>query len=226
MGAAFGLLGNAWQSLLSGQIALARNSNSVLSTRGGWQHVSRFWRNFLQRPLDYLLSLMFSILLFGIFVAESTGTVLSARIISDTLALVSSERCKPLTKTLMHEGFDYIRKCYGAESGQDGCNFLYNQSIAFTESSEDRCPFVERLCAFKNESIVTFDTGLLDARYLGINSPARFQFRRRSTCVPLKPDGKSLKSTLTSNRAVQYFKTGRYKQAINRSVRLGTIETK
>lgn len=51
------------------------------------------WNNFLRRPMDIVTAFLLSIAFIGIFVAESSGSVLSAGIVSDTTALASSRRC-------------------------------------------------------------------------------------------------------------------------------------
>lgn len=43
----------------------------------------KLWQPLLKRPLDMMIPIAFSILLVGIFVAESTGIVLSAQVISE-----------------------------------------------------------------------------------------------------------------------------------------------
>ena len=199
------------------------NSNRPPITSQGCWHVSWFWSNFCQRPVDYIMSVLFSILLIGIFVAGTTGSVLSGYIVSDTLALVASKQCDLLRGNSGNEASEYSKNCYRTAPRQDGCNFFYNQSIAFTENFETKCPFTQRLCAFKNESGATFDTGLLDTKYLGINSPARLHFRQRSTCHPLKADGTNLRSIITNSPYTQMLKIGKYLQMMNPPPTIGTI---
>ena len=225
LGAALALLLNAWKSLTSGRVALLGDFNSSPSTRPGWRQISRLWINFLQKPLDYLASVLFSVLLIGVFVAESTGPVLSSNIIGDTIALVASQQCGSLCYSDGTKAFDYSRQCYNAKSGKDGCTSFLNQSITFKESSKKSCPFAEEICAFKNVSAVIFDTGLVDAKLLGINSATQLQFRRRSACLPLKADGKHLRS-ITSDPSSQIFKIGKYEETLNFFERLGTIGIK
>ena len=80
---------------------------------------------------------------------------------------------------------DYAQNCYDAETAADpiGCDFFYNSSIGFTTKSFDRCPFEPfELCRDGLYSAVTFDTGLVDANIIGINSETAHKFRRRTTC--------------------------------------------
>ena len=135
------------------------------------------------------------------FVAESSGTVLSANIVTDTTALVSSPKCN------IGDGWEtqvgahsYRDRCYHAELGTLGCNTFYNQSIAYTERPKQKCPFVNRICVKGIDSTLTLDTGLVDVRTIGINSAANLQFRRTTTCAPLKVDGELLKLTRVRSR--------------------------
>ena len=124
--------------------------------------------------------------------AESSAGVLSANIINDTTALVSSSHCSLAFRHYMYNSRVYVKQWYGAKTGADGCNFFINQSIAHTEENEARCPFAEDICALGHRSAFTLDTGITDIRAIGINSPLRYQFRRRTTCAPLKADSKIL----------------------------------
>ena len=133
----------------------------------------------------------------GIFVAESTGSILSAAIVGDSTALASSTRCSIDTEYWHNivsgsraRAAAYAKQCYNARIGADGCNFFYSQSIPYNERSNETCPFMSQTCAFGPSGAVSFDTGLLDAGVLGLNAAKRYQFRRNSTCVPLIPDGK------------------------------------
>lgn len=76
-----------------------------------------------------------------------------------------------------------------------GANFFYNQSIAYTEEHWQKCPFISEICANGSSSAMTHDTGLVDAKVVGINSAAHLQFRRTTTCAPLRMDGEMLNFT-------------------------------
>ena len=195
LGAAFAFMENIWKYLGSGRLNLPSGPTRI---RQIWpKHMTTVWRNLLQRPFDVLLSLLVSVFFVAIFVAESSGTILSANIVSDTTALVSSPKCQigeyfPSGQA----GYDYARNCYHAELGANGCNFFYNQSIAYTENHWQKCPFTSEICANGSNSAMTLDTGLVDAKVVGINSAAHLQFRRTTTCAPLKIDGEMLNLTL------------------------------
>ena len=186
LGAALSLLKNLWHHLGSGRIGLPAG---LVSRRKEWtKSVSRIWTNLIQRPFDIIASIFLSALFVGIFVAESSANVLSANIVSDTTALVSSAKCTFYSRCLGPAGsaaFWYSQQCYQAPLGADGCNFFYNQSIGYKEKSEDVCPFAGPLCIKARNSALTFDTGLVDASIIGVNSATQFQFRRTTTCAPL-----------------------------------------
>ena len=160
------------------------------------------WHQILSRPLDVLASLLLSCVLVGIFVAGSSGSVLSAGIVSDTTALFRSPRCYPphdMDNMNFYEPSMYARGCYNRPAGTQGCNSLHNGSIAFTEIPIDRCPWRDGRCIVgpgssefmmngtKNATrsvAVSFDTGLVESGIIGINAPKRYQFRRTATCAP------------------------------------------
>ncbi len=127
------LIENIWNFLKSGRIELSSDSTSRRKDWLRFPTASRFWKNFLQRPFDILVSLLSSTFFVAIFVAESTANVLSVNIVNDTTAILSSPRCN--LKYLFYEdsnAADYRQQCYRAKLEADGCNFSYNQSIAYT----------------------------------------------------------------------------------------------
>ena len=81
-----------------------------------------------------------SVVLVGLFVSESTETILSGYIVSDSIALVLSDKCnfRPGIRT-KSEALAYSQRCYDAYSGTDGCNAFYNQSIGYNQSLDETC---------------------------------------------------------------------------------------
>ena len=139
-------------------------------------------------------SVILAVIFIGIFVAEASGNVLSANIITGTTALASTPRCFfPQEETLKYAGewaARYSGQCYHAVKNTLGCSFFYNRSIGYTEQAHSLCPFmgnlcVGNLCASHLDPAYIFDTGYIDAKYIGINSFKQYHFRRRSTCAPL-----------------------------------------
>ena len=194
--AALSLLKNLWNYLGSGRIGLPAD---LVSRREKWiKSVSKIWTNLIQRPFDIIASISLSALFVGIFVAESSANVLSANIVSDTTALVSSPKCTLDSShrfSLSDAALSYSQQCYHASLGADGCNSFYNQSIGYKEKDEDVCPFAGQACIKGTNSALTFNTGLVDASTIGVNSATVFQLRRRTTCAPLRFDNDLLRFT-------------------------------
>ena len=148
--------------------------------------------------------IMLATLLFSLFVAQTVAGILSAKIASNKSALSSSTHCgiwqfddnageeAAYRDDLYNYGKEarasqYARNCYNSPDPTDtlSCAFFYNQSIAFTTKSRQRCPFTADLCHGGLYSAVTFDTGLVDSSVIGINSQVTHKFRRKTSCSPL-----------------------------------------
>ena len=157
------------------------------------QPFSGFYRNFKRKASTIVISLFFSVICAGIFVAESSGSVLSANIVSGTMALSASSNCSMRRRGSLDRAAAYQQKCYGKSLGSDGCNYFYNQTISYTEQTSNTSPFIIGKCPLKEGCAHTFDTGYIDSKYIGINAARRHYFRRRTTCAPLLPDGKVLR---------------------------------
>ena len=209
LGAAHELLGNVWERLRPDRIELPLGSTSdiVQGTRDqDWrlylsERLAKLWRNFLQYPMDIATSILWSMILVGIFVAESSGSVASARIVSDTTAKIVSSNCSILTLRLAGRVIDlpanqalrYAQKCYNTPLGSDGCNDFHNQSIGYTERSNPTCPFSGDTCAEGRYAAITFDSGYVHAKTIALNSTQTFYFRRSTTCAPLVPNSREFK---------------------------------
>ena len=186
--AAWDILHYAWDYL--------RTDHIELSITGQIIRFSKLWRNVISQSMDVTISLLLSLVLIALFVAESSGSVMSAYIVSDNVALAAKPKCstilyqpfqskvsdkdkyeekvKEATRTAkeihsrnMH-AYDYAAQCYD-KPGADGCNFLYSQRIPYTENSSDVCLFAGERCARVREAAHIFDTGVIDANALGIN---------------------------------------------------------
>ena len=156
-----------------------------------------FWVTKMQQAFDVLVSILLSLLFIGTFVAESSGSALTANIISDSVALTSSRTCSVATDMIWGVGwsraFSYVQQCYRKQAGTGDCNYYYNQSISYTEMRIDICPFSAKVCALNEHPAYSFDSGLVDSKYLGINAQKRYLFRRRVTCAPVILDGDNIK---------------------------------
>ena len=199
LGAARDLIGDTLTQLMADQIELLADHLSLakLISKRRICHsfcckVSKIWTNFLRQPFEVAIRILLSALLIGIFVAESSGSVLSANIVTDTTALASSPRCyapRYRADTSMRAAA-YSQQCYNASLGAEGCNYLYNQSLAYAEESKNGCPWKGGICGLRGSAAISFDTGYVLAKYLGINAPERYLFRRRATYTPLIPDSR------------------------------------
>ena len=152
-----------------------------------------------------IVMVVIATVLFGLFVAQAIAGVFSAKIASDRTGLSSSKYCGiwQLDDNAGREATDgddlnnyqkearasqYASNCYVSPDSTStlSCEIFYNQSIAFTTKTHQRCPFTSsELCLDGLYSGVTFDTGLVDASLIGINSALTPKFRRTSTCSPL-----------------------------------------
>ena len=119
---------------------------------------STAWFRVLRHNLSYYLAdtitaLVLTIIFVGIFVAESSGSVLSANIITDGVAVSARENCAVtrysswINNTDTNTALTYVDRCYSASTAMNGCNYLYNQSISYTEVSDNACPFSGDVCS-------------------------------------------------------------------------------
>ena len=168
-----------------GHIQEASNDISSFPFRS----ILAIWSNFMKRPTEIIVSFTVSLVLIGVFVGESTGTVLSANIVGNTMAIASTKRCfaPDYGKTSLR-ATAYVDQCYHAAAGTEGCNYFYTQSLGFKEEVVDTCPFAGDICTLLDKPAIKFDTGYLSATLLGINTPKQYQFRRVSFCAPVLND--------------------------------------
>lgn len=122
------------------------------------QHIVCKIRNLsLVQHFDIVISTVLAFAFLGVFVAESSGSVLSAYIVSDTVAFVSPSTCSISPRFLWWNGwrqaFAYSQNCYNSANEPAGCNYFYNQSIAYTEGAIDVCPFEGNVCPARKACI-------------------------------------------------------------------------
>lgn len=152
-----------------------------------------------------VIMVVLSTVLSSLFVAQAIAGVFSAKIASDRIGLSSSNHCGIWEfddnagaeagdrDDLNHyqkeaRASQYARNCYNSPDSTStlSCKIFYNQSIAFTTKTHQPCPFASsELCLDGLYSAVTFDTGLVDASTIGINSLLTHKFRRTTTCSPM-----------------------------------------
>lgn len=196
LGAALDLITKGFKLLKADRIQLFIPSPVSKRHCQSLPKIARLWSNFIQQPVDVMVPFLLSAAFIGLFVAQSSSSILSARILTDKIALSIPPGCTTgfrLSTTTFALSFDaaiaYTKQCYHAEEGAEGCNFFYNQSIKYIEKANQTCPFRGKTCAWGRNSALSFDTGLVDAHFLGINSQKKYQFRRKMLCAPLLPDG-------------------------------------
>ena len=188
---------------------LAGNQNAALhlsssSRETVWGFLRALMHGKVSKWEDQSLMLLLTILLFGLFVAQTIAGIISAKIASDRIGM-SSLRTRGIWQFDNDAGnvaadIDDLgncqkesrashcaRNCYETEElSPFSCRLFNNQSIAFTTKTHQRCPFPSpRMCLDGLYSAVTFDTGLVDASIVGVNSPESRKFRRTSSCSPL-----------------------------------------
>ena len=147
---------------------------------------------FLHNITEIAFSLLLSVIFVDIFVAESTGGIFSANIVSDLVALLVPSGCGIYMVNDRLERFnryrtaiEYRDQCYKKDAPTEGCDHLYISTLPYAEINNDECPFEGQAC-LGSAMAYTLDTGLLDANNLGINTAKKLQFRRKTTCTPLK----------------------------------------
>lgn len=177
------------------------------------------WKNLSRRPLlksipVVLLALVNLGAFFaaGVLVAEVTRT-------AGTEVLIRSSNCGNWTidDTKLVYGFttktlndtvsaaSYARACYGGPSDALDCNQYKVQSLPYTVSETEPCPFDE-MCIDK-VPVLSFDTGNISSHdHLGINAQLqdRILYRRKTTCTPIVDAG--------------FITTFNYTDAVNASI--------
>ena len=150
-------------------------------------------------------------LFFVVFATITVATVLSAKdMVGGATALLHSDHCgsgklpedssngararaAAIDRQKEQRAGEYAANCYkksGSLSPQ-GCNIFTEPNITYTRTYEQDCPFDESICAYSSTTAtqsIKFDTGLLDATYLGLNIEHPYKFRRASTCAALSSD--------------------------------------
>lgn len=85
---------------------------------------------------------------------------------------------------------NYVQNCYfgSSKTGIFDCHRLMSQSIPFSVSTEDGCPFAHGVCRINSSFVM--DTGNISVADLGINTELAHQlvFRRKSTCAPVQEE--------------------------------------
>jgi hypothetical protein len=140
----------------------------------------------------------------GFFTAVAAASTVVAFLVLDNYALSRSAQCgawvpdvnssinitNPMNN-IMDRVDSYYKDCYENEPSLQDCGlFAYTDLHVNIETKGVECPFEGDVCSLgQNSTIMSLDTGLIDSKFLGINSRKRPFFRRRSHCAPLVTDG-------------------------------------
>lgn len=198
---------------VSGETEQLTVEGMMQTATGGRDTVKKFYRAVYEKGTHFtarhktgmlfVLGVFFSAFIAQVFV----GSFISARIATNRVALLESNRCgfyeyddkrggeedAARADIWMSEkerrAAEYAQECYGPEKKGKAmlCNLFLNATIGF-KRKDDTCPFDNHtVCAggFTNGAAVTFDTGLVDSSVLGINYNPTHKFRRTTTCTPL-----------------------------------------
>ncbi|KAK7181217.1 hypothetical protein PSPO01_12694 [Paraphaeosphaeria sporulosa] len=101
----------------------------------------------------------------------------------------------------------YADNCYRQQFGTDKrrCTFYYRDRLQYGSADFSRpCPFKGNMCS--NNITVTFESPIIDASQLGINSQTTHKFRRITQCAPLRMDQRFIQaSTENGTTTYRYF---------------------
>ena len=172
--------------------------------------------NEVRLPLDKdrwkKLSLLFvgAVSYFGFYVGVLLCGIFTARLATDSIAPSASPTCGVFVPPMDDPAITYnvsspyefktqvdsavwAQRCYHAEHGADGCNLFLQQSIRYDTKHNASCPFAEYMCYGGRSSSISFSTGAVSVRALGINMPKTYEFERNTTCSPLNMNGTYIK---------------------------------
>lgn len=172
------------------------------------------------------LLFVLAVLCLSLFLIVTVGGVFSAYVVLDGNALCKSTNCgrwfpanvaqdAPTFRNVTvaqvaiyndkEEGAaSHVARCYRGSRSVDGCDNLLSKSIHYN-TSMTKCPLNGGVC-LRDDLALTLDTGWQDARVLGISSPEKYLFRRRTTCAPLVTNTTYVRFVEASNGRV----TARY----------------
>lgn len=210
LGASLKVLGNAMRRLQP-HIEIPASPERFGRGEPHTQWITRVWERILKQPLDLLISLLLSIVFVGIFVAGASGSVFSAKITSDTVALANSRRCYPPDRDMRGDKIylqaaSYSQRCYRQPAATEGCGYFLRPDIPYIEKPIKQCPWRYNTCdttddtnlgtdgsskestntsySKTQDAAILLDTGMVDASAIGINVPKRYLFRRVAVCAP------------------------------------------
>ena len=192
--------------------AMLRNSESATSIT-----IDTFWMIWTWRSkmkLFNTLKRLMPLLLLALSLALAFGTagVFSSRISSSMgdEVILSSSSCGYLwwdsgfdtadvddlinySNRLTVEAADYSRNCYRSDAVATDCPTYTRKSLPMDVVDNATCPFDPKVCLLDGDNLV-IDTGRINSHSdLGINAEPRdrFDYRRVTSCAPLRTEGYS-----------------------------------
>lgn len=218
--------GGAVQLLARGHLAMA--SISLGTGRKGFRGTCKqLFQNMLEDPKGFATILVIMLMFSAIFLGVQIASISSSFIVTTSTATSSNPSCgywvptlerPPVTEWIMRQvvlekqpglrAIRYAENCYSEGADLSQCNVFYNSSSAYNATHNVKCPFDQDVCLGGSNPAYTLDTGFLDSNVSGINSAARFQFRRRTTCAPLTTNttyAKSYRNSLNQTIVDYYY---------------------
>jgi hypothetical protein len=176
-----------------------QNSGSwVVRTRS---RLRGFRQNFLNIGANLIVTALLLLFCGITFVSLAAAGTAVVYLELDNMALSSSPNCgvwmytSNIEKTVPAQGKTeelielYYRNCYESDPSLQDCNMFSEKNLHVQVTENEECPFNGDVCLLGNKSAIALDTGYLDSKHLGVNSPQRLFFRRRNICAPLVIDG-------------------------------------
>lgn len=104
---------------------------------------------------------------------------------------------------------EYAQNCYGMPTTFDymRCDFFYRRNISFSTNYSYECPFHSDICAQGQQS-VTFQTEVVAASEIGVNSKNPHRFRRTMTCTPLSMEYPFIRNETRDGLTTYYYHYG------------------
>lgn len=211
----------ARDGLFHQQQAILRNDGSDFSTVWLFARMAHAWRK--RSPNTFWKSI--GLILIGTIhlIAFGAASVLASHITtSDSQVLVvRSPYCGPWSQitatnssvltegipfvtykdTTMQASDKYVENCLAQKQSLPECNVFKQRKLHWTSSTNNPCRFGD-LCLGSGNDSLYLDTGLIDSREeFGINGKDgdRVQWRKNTTCVPIKTNGYSKHGTSSMN---------------------------
>jgi hypothetical protein len=187
-------------------LAITKHGDTEIGT--GLKLLKRLYRlrhSLAANRKEAALLLVLAVLCISLFLLVTVGGVFSAYVVLDGNALCKSSNCGrwfppnvaqdeatfrnvTIAQVAIHNDKEegaasHVARCYRGSRSVDGCDNLLSKSIRYNVSMT-KCPLDGDVC-LREDLALTFDTEWQDARVLGISSPEKYLFRRRTTCAPL-----------------------------------------